>query len=439
MATKVIMPQLGESIVEGTVLQWLKAEGETIDEFEALLEVETDKVVTEIPSPAGGTLLKVYVEVGQTVGVGTVLAMIGEPGEKVPEMVEVVEVEQVAREKVSEPAAPPVAKVEAGKSKALGFISPVVARIASEHSVDLAQVRGTGRDGRITKKDILAHIETGGEAAPSTTAPWEEPAFGELFRPTEEVFGKSETATPDADAPSSLTPGTVHPLGHLRRSIADHMVRSSHVSPHVTTVMEVDLSRVVAHRKSNKETFARDGVNLTFTAYIVIAVAEALKALPIVNSSWGDEGIILHPDVNVGVAVSLGERGLIVPVVKNADQKSLRGIASEVNDLARRARADQLLPDEVQQGTFTITNHGVSGSLFATPIINQPQCAILGVGAIQKRAVVVEDKSLTGEISDLLAIRPMMYLTLTFDHRILDGAVGDQFLNIVVTKLENWQ
>jgi pyruvate/2-oxoglutarate dehydrogenase complex dihydrolipoamide acyltransferase (E2) component len=439
MATKVIMPQLGESIVEGTVLQWLKAEGDTIDEFEALLEIETDKVVTEIPSPASGTLLKVYVEVGQTVGVGTILAMIGEPGEEIPEGAEVLEVQQVAMEAASDLPATPVARVEVGKSNALGFISPVVARIASEHSVDLAQVRGTGRGGRITKKDILSHIETRGEAVSSATAPWEEPAFGELFRPTEEVFGQTKSATPDTDAPSTMTPGTVHPLGHLRRSIAEHMVRSSHVSPHVTTVMEVDLSQVVAHRKSNKETFARDGVNLTFTAYIVVAVAEALKTLPIVNSSWGDKGIILHPDVNVGVAVSLGERGLIVPVVKNADQKSLRGIASEVNDLAQRARADQLQPDEVQQGTFTITNHGVTGSLFATPIINQPQCAILGVGAIQKRAVVVENRSPSGEISDLLAIRPMMYLTLTFDHRILDGAVGDQFLSIVVSKLENWQ
>jgi 2-oxoglutarate dehydrogenase E2 component (dihydrolipoamide succinyltransferase) len=216
------------------------------------------------------------------------------------------------------------------------------------------------------------------------------------------------------------------------------MVRSSQVSPHVTTVMETDLGRVKAHREMNKANFARDGVNLTFTAYFVAAAAEALKTVPIVNSSWGEEGIILHPNVNIGVAVSLGEKGLIVPVVKNPDRKSLRGIASEVNDLAQRAREEKLLPDEVQGGTFTITNHGVTGSLFATPIINQPQCAILGVGALQKRVVVVEAKGSTGEIIDMFTIRPMLYLTLTFDHRILDGAVADQFLSVIVSKLKSW-
>ncbi len=436
MATEVIMPKLGESIVEGTVVNWLKAEGETIDEFESLLEVETDKVVTEIPSPANGTLLKIYVPEGQAVGVGTVLAMIGEPGDPVPDAAEVKDMDRAVPAK-AEVASPPAASVAAGKKQELGFISPVVARIASEHSVDLSMIGGTGRGGRITKKDILAHIETRGESAKSESAPWEEPAFGELFRPTEEIFGQTGTVKEDSGSPA-MVPGTVLPLSHLRRSIADHMVKSSQVSPHVSTVMEVDLSRVVAHRQSHKAVFARDGVNLTFTAYIVVAAAEALKNLPVVNSSWGDEGIILHQDVNVGVAVSLGERGLIVPVVKNSDRKSLLGIAGEVNDLAQRARGDQLLPDDVQGGTFTITNHGVSGSLFAMPIINQPQCAILGVGAIQKRAVVVEAKGPTGEINDFLAIRPMMYLSLTFDHRILDGAVADEFLNLIVRKLENW-
>jgi 2-oxoglutarate dehydrogenase E2 component (dihydrolipoamide succinyltransferase) len=437
MATEVIMPKLGESIVEGTVVNWLKAEGETIDEFESLLEVETDKVVTEIPSPANGTLLKIYVQEGQAVGVGTLLAMIGEPGDPIPDAAEVMGLEPVVPAKAEVMAAPTVASVETGRTQELGFISPVVARIASEHSVDLSLIHGTGRGGRITKKDILAHIETRDETVTKEYAPWEEPAFGELFRPTEEIFGQTGAVKETPGSPA-MVPGTVLPLSHLRRSIADHMVRSSQVSPHVSTVMEVDLSRVVAHRQSHKTVFARDGVNLTFTAYIVVAAAEALKNLPVVNSSWGDEGIILHQDVNVGVAVSLGERGLIVPVVKNSDRKSLLGIAGEVNDLAQRARGDQLLPDDVQGGTFTITNHGVSGSLFATPIINQPQCAILGVGAIQKRAVVVEAKGPTGELNDFLAIRPMMYLTLTFDHRILDGAVADQFLNLIVKKLANW-
>jgi len=212
------------------------------------------------------------------------------------------------------------------------------------------------------------------------------------------------------------------------------MVFSKHTSPHVTTVMEADLSRVVAHRQANKEAFARDGVNLTFTAYFVAAAVAALKAYPMVNSSWSDEGIVLHKPIHIGLATSLGEEGLIVPVIKNADALSLLGLARAINDLAARARAKKLQPDEVKGGTFTITNHGISGSLFATPIIHQPQCAILGVGAIQKRVVVLSDEAR----GDMLAIRPMVYLSLTFDHRILDGAIADSFLGKVVEYLQNW-
>jgi 2-oxoglutarate dehydrogenase E2 component (dihydrolipoamide succinyltransferase) len=216
------------------------------------------------------------------------------------------------------------------------------------------------------------------------------------------------------------------------------MVRSKETSPHVTTVMEADLGRVVSHRAHNKEVYQRDGLSLTFTAYFVSAAAEALRAVPIVNASWSDEGIHLHKAVNIGVAVSLGERGLIVPVIRDADQVSLRGLSMAIAELAGKARAGKLAPDDVQGGTFTITNHGVSGSLFATPIINQPQTAILGVGAIQKRVVVIEAKDDAGESYDAMAIRPMVYLTLTFDHRILDGAVADRFLGTLVQKLETW-
>jgi 2-oxoisovalerate dehydrogenase E2 component (dihydrolipoyl transacylase) len=221
----------------------------------------------------------------------------------------------------------------------------------------------------------------------------------------------------------------------VRRAIAEHMVYSKHTSPHVTTVMEADLSRVVAHREANKAQFARDGANLTFTAYFVAATVAALKAFPLVNSSWSEEGIVLHKEINVGMATSLGEAGLIVPVIKNADGLSLLGVARAVNDLANRARSRQLKPDEVKGGTFTITNHGTSGSLFATPVINQPQCGILGVGAIQKRVVVINDD---GGSADAIAIRPMAYLSLTFDHRILDGAIADYFLGKVVEYLQNW-
>jgi 2-oxoglutarate dehydrogenase E2 component (dihydrolipoamide succinyltransferase) len=317
----------------------------------------------------------------------------------------------------------------------LGFISPVVARIAGENNVDLTQVPGTGRNGRITKKDILAYLESHKPAAP-----WEEPASGELFRPTEEVFGAKPAvkARPAAPVIPSAKPGTVVPLNSVRTAIAEHMVRSKRTSPHVTTVMEAGMSRVVAHRQANKPAYARDGVKLTYSAYFAVATVEALKAVPMANSSFSDDGIILHPSVNLGMAVSLGEQGLIVPVIKNAEQISLRGMAMAIDDLATRARARKLEPDEVAGGTFTITNHGVSGSLFATPIINQPQCGILGVGIMQKRVVVVETPAPGGGVADSIAIRPMVYLTLTFDHRILDGAVADAFLGTVVDKLETW-
>jgi 2-oxoglutarate dehydrogenase E2 component (dihydrolipoamide succinyltransferase) len=418
MPTQVIMPQLGESVVEGTVTRWLKKEGEPIAEFEALLEVNTDKVDTEVPSPASGRVLRVYVPEGETVRAGTLLAMIGQPGEPVPD----------APARPAAAAAAPVAPVSVRAPERaagdLGFISPVVAKIAAEHNLDLSRVRGTGQGRRITKKDVLAHLE-GAAGAPAEVAPWETPALGELFRPTEEVFGEK---TPAA-APPAAGGETLVPLDSIRRSVAEHMVRSKHTSPHVTTVMEADLTRVVAHRQAHRATFARDRIDLTFTPYFVAACVAALKAFPLVNSSWSEAGIVLHPAVNIGMAVSLGEKGLIVPVIRDADRKSHLQLASEVNDLAARARNRQLKPDEVQGGTFTITNHGVSGSLFATPIINQPQCGILGVGAIQKRVVVIDDA---------IAIRPMVYLSLTFDHRILDGASADGFLAKVVETLKTW-
>jgi len=426
MGTEVVMPQLGESVIEGTVTKWLKGEGEAIEEFEALLEINTDKVDTEIPSPASGDLLKVYVTEGETVRAGTLLAFIGEKGEAIPEGTDV-------KLPIAE-AAPTVAietqttspKTE-GRSSDLGFISPVVARIAADRNVDLSRVQGTGQGGRITKKDVMAYLKQ-----EDTLQPWEQPASGELFRPSEEVFGVEEKSS------EAGKPGMVIPHDAVRKSIADHMVRSVHTSPHVTTVMEVDLSRVVAHRLRNKEIFARDGVNLTYSAYFLATSVVALKHVPIVNASWSDEGVILHQEVNVGMAVSLGEKGLIVPVIRDADQLSLLAIAREINDKASRAREGKLNPDEVHGGTFTITNHGVSNSLFATPIINQPEAAILGVGAIQKRVVVIEARTSTGEVEDAFAIRPMVYLSLTFDHRIMDGAIGDAFLGKVVSTLSDW-
>lgn len=433
MATKVVMPQLGESVVEGTVTQWLIKQGDEVEEFEPLVEINTDKVDTEVPAPASGVLLKIYVAEGETVEAGRLLAVIGKEGEQVPadEGPAATETPAEKPQKQAEPAGQ--VAVSAGRREGLGFISPVVARMASEHNLDLSQIEGSGRQGRITKQDVQAYLETKAdtEAAP-TSAPWEQPASGELFRPTEEVFGAKEKARPVKQG------GEVRPLDPVRRSIAEHMVRSKRTSPHVTTVMEADLQRVVDHRQAHKDNFAQEGLNLTFSAYFAAATVHALKQVPQVNASWTDEGILLHDKVNLGMAVSLGEKGLIVPVIRQAERKSLRGLAEAISDLADRARQGKLQPEEVQAGTFTITNHGVSGSLMATPIINQPQAGILGVGAIQKRVMVVEATGPDGGKVDSIAIRPMVYLTLTFDHRILDGAIADHFLGLIVQRLEHW-
>jgi 2-oxoisovalerate dehydrogenase E2 component (dihydrolipoyl transacylase) len=420
MPIQVIMPQLGESVVEGTVSKWLKNIGDEIKEYDPLLEVNTDKVDSEIPSPASGTLLAILVEEGTLVNAGTVLAWIGDPGEVVPEVrespPETVTIEEMrpAEEVVVDFQSPPPV-ISPGRDKGLGFISPVVAKISSEEGIDLSQVQGTGQAGRITKKDVLAYIKLDKKTGVGIDRlpPEMPPTFAKAApHPSQEVI-----------------PGEILPHTIVRRSIAEHMLMSKRTSPHVTTVMEADLKNIVSHRQANKGLFSQDGVNLTFTAYFVAATVAALKTYPLVNSSWSDEGILAHKDINIGMATSLDDEGLIVPVLKNADRSSLLGLAQTINDLAIRARNHQLLPDEVQGGTFTITNHGISGSLFASPIINQPQCAILGVGVIQKRVVVIDDA---------IAIRPMVYLSLTFDHRIPDGAIADYFLGQVVESLQNW-
>lgn len=416
MPIQVIMPQLGESVIEGTVSKWLKAIGEEIKEFEPLLEVNTDKVDSEIPSPGDGTLLAILVEEGTIVTAGTTLAWIGDEGETIPDdsdsSPEITPLEETqlitGRNDKDEPSTD---ALRPGRNQDLGFISPVVAKISQQESIDLTKVPGTGQGGRITKKDVLNYLEKSKKILGSEITP-------------------STPKTESVRSPSEIIPGEILPHTIVRRSIADHMVKSKQISPHVSTVMEADLNNVVAHRQENKESFSLDGVNLTFTAYFIAAAIAGLKSFPIVNSSWFEDGIQIYKSINFGMATSLGEQGLIVPVIKNADQLSLLGLARTINDLAVRARNRSLEPDEVQGGTFTMTNHGTSGSLFATPIINQPQAAILGVGVIQKRVTVIDDA---------IAIRPMIYLTLTFDHRILDGAVADHFLLKVVESLQNWK
>jgi 2-oxoglutarate dehydrogenase E2 component (dihydrolipoamide succinyltransferase) len=405
MNTEIKMPQLGESVTEGTIGRWLKQPGEPIARFEPLVEVLTDKVDTEVPSPIEGTLLEICIPAGETVPVGTVLALIGEAGEQAAEGRE-----QEAghrRQGAMLPSAVQgegvVASVAGAQPK--GFISPVVARLVAEHGLDLQQITGSGAGGRITKQDVLQCIETRAVAVETVA----------------EADSRTVTIEPDTE---------LVPLTPMRRAIAEHMLRSIRIAPHVTTVFEVDLSQIVAHRAANKASFEQQGVRLTFTPYFFQAVAVALSKVPVLNGSFTEQGIMFNRRIHIGMAVAL-EEGLIVPVIRDVNEKNLFGIARAVNDLAERARTRRLKPDEAQGGTFTITNHGVSGSLIATPIINQPQAAILGIGAIIKRPVVVSHVG-----NDALAIKPMCYLALTFDHRIADGATGDAFLAVVKAELE---
>lgn len=431
MPTKVIMPKLGESVVEGTVTAWLKKAGEKIEEYESLLEVNTDKVDTEVPSPAGGTLLKILIPEGETVEAGTVLAWIGDPGEEVPAEENPIKQDHEPHETPDAESITdaPVMLRPVGRDEDLGYISPVVARLAREKNVDLTHVPGTGMNGRITKQDIQAYLHDHKSGTEAEIPIWETPADGDLFRPTELVFAKQGVPEPAASPKPAAIPGEVIPLSPIRKRIAEHMVQSKHTAPHVTTVMEADMSAVAAHRSAVRVEAGNRGAHLTFTAYFLSAIVAGLKAAPLANSSWTEAGIRIHRQINLGMAVALPDGGLIVPVIREAEELSLTGLARQVNDLAERARSGALKPDEVQGGTFTLTNHGTKGSLFATPVINQPQSGILGTGMIQKRAVV---------INDAIAIRPMVYLSYTFDHRILDGAAADSFLAEVVRTLENW-
>ncbi len=419
MSIKFLVPRLGEGVEEITITKWLKNIGDVITELEPLVEVNTDKVDTEIPAPASGILLSIILTDGQPARVGELLAIIGQPGETVESEAPVPEAAAAQTGAVIEHSE----SVEKDSTKEMGFISPVVAKIAVEYGVDLRQVTGSGLGGRITKNDVLAFVEKGSVSATVATK-----AAHQESAPTRE--------TAITQAPNPTQPGdTIIKHTPMRKSIAEHMLASKQTSPHVLTVMEVDMSRAAAHRNANKESFVRNGAKLTFTAYFMTAIVSGLKAYPLVNSSWSDGGVVVHSAINLGMAASLGEEGLIVPVIKAADSLSLLGMARAVNDLAARARAKKLIPDEVKGGTFTLTNHGVSGSLFAMPIINQPQCGILGAGAMQKRAVVITDSF----GNDSIAIRPMVYLSFVFDHRILDGASADWFLAKVKQTLEGWQ
>jgi 2-oxoglutarate dehydrogenase E2 component (dihydrolipoamide succinyltransferase) len=424
---------MGDGVEELTIVNWLKKEGDPVKEFEVIVELETDKVTSEIPSPADGTLLKIVAQKDTTVKVGTVMAWIGQPGEaieglqKEEKAASARSVQAAATAPAVSSAAVPVsqeapvpAPIEPAKTEYQGPVSPLVKKLVELNAIDLNLVHGTGQDGRITKEDVQIYLDTRKTAPAVPTA----------------------AAVPAASVPVHAAAGNLPelegelvPLSSLRRQIAERMVNSQHTSPHVLTVMEADLSKVLAHRAANKEAFAALGINLTLTAYFCAAIVAGLKARPDVNVSWTDEGIQRYNVINLGLAVSLGDAGLIVPVIKNAGALSLQGLAQQINDLSGRARSKKLLPDEVKGGTFTLTNHGTGGSLFASPIIMQPQAGILGTGTMQKRAVVLTDAA----GNDSIAIRSMIYLSFVFDHRILDGEGADRFLKVVKETLENWQ
>ena len=411
---EVLMPQMGESIVEGTITKWLKQPGDKVERDEALFEISTDKVDSEVPAPEAGVLEAVFFPEGDTVAIHTVVAMIGDGSQvgrhRPPNGGAAGE---TAEESAPPPAADTPAQAEAAPaaSDAPRSIrsSPLVRRIAKEHGIDLAEIgAGSGSGGRITKKDILAYIERR-KQAPAAPAD----AFA-AFHPTPEArFGRY----------------TVQPLSPMRRGIAEHMVRSMRVSPHVSTVHQVDCSAVAKQRAAVKDAFLQqNGIKLTFLPFFLRAASSALKAFPTVNASLDGRDLILHREIDIGIAVAL-DWGLLVPVIRNADEKSVLGLQRAVNDLAERARRKQLKPEETAEGTFSISNYGSYNSLLATPAINQPQTAILGLGAVTKTPVVIDDA---------IAIRSMAYLTLTFDHRAIDGAVADQFLEHVRGVIENW-
>jgi len=437
MAIDVVMPQMGESIAEGTVSRWIKKVGDKVERDEPLLEISTDKVDAEIPSPASGTLVEILAQEGATVPVNSVVARLAAEGEEAkpetsnqkPEAAAPAPAPAPAPQPAPAPEAPstqdsalstPIPEPEAAEDENVASLderrrtksSPLVRKIAKENNVDISQIPGTGVSGRVTKNDILEFLEKPKPAAPPST---QQPAPGTAAKPKVAAGSRIE------------------PLSVMRRSIAKHMIQSKQTSAHVTTVFEVDFTNIDKLRRQHKESYGDRGVKLTYLPFIVQAVIAGIREFPILNSSMDEANVVYHSDINIGIAVAL-EWGLIVPVLKGADELNILGVARTVNDLGDRARSKKLSPDEVQGGTFTITNPGIFGSLFGTPIINQPQVAILGVGGVKKRAVVVETKE-----GDVIAIRSMCYLALTFDHRLIDGAVADQFMAKVKATIEAGQ
>jgi pyruvate/2-oxoglutarate dehydrogenase complex dihydrolipoamide acyltransferase (E2) component len=471
--TEVVMPQMGVSVSEGTITKWLKSEGEHIGRDEPLLEISTDKVDTEVPSPAEGVVAQILVQEGETVEVGTVLAVIAPEGaapaaapEAPPEPAtqDAADASEAAASETAEPTAPtpppapaPAPAAAPGSGNGRTFVSPVVARIASEHGVDPNAVQGTGTGGRVTKKDILAFVESGGQAAaappaaqPAPAEPAPAPAAQAAPVPPAPAPAQPAPAAPAAQAPppapaaapappASVEPEpgeTVEPMSAMRKGIAEHMRRSLDTSAHVTSAIEVDMSKVVAIRKKLKQEYEQAyGVNPTYLSFVARATVETLREYPWINGEIRGDKIVTRNYVNLGFAVELADgKGLIVPVLKHTEGLNLLGLARGVTDIAKRARDKKLMPDDVQGGTFTITNPGGYGTFHGTPVISQPQAGILGTYAVVKRPWVVTDE--LGQ--DVIAIRPIMNITLTYDHRLVDGALAGRFLHSLREKLESW-
>src|SRR5580765_8086774 len=467
MAADVVMPQMGESIFEGTITKWLKKPGDKVERDEPLFEISTDKVDAEIPSPSAGVLKEIKVKEGQTVPINTVVATIDAAGAaasvpaadpapkaEAPKPTPPVAAASAPPAKPAFTPAAPAAAAQAAPARDGARIhsSPLVRRMAKEHGIDLGSIPGTGAGGRITKEDMEAAIAGSSGAGGGVSAPSVEPVAPAYSAPAP---ARPAASPPVAPAPVAGPGGPaahgtqyvpalqlgvprerlyfgnyeVEPLSTMRLKIAEHMVASKHVSPHVYSVDEIDMSRIAALRAKSKDEFERQyGTKLTFMPFFVKATVAGLRAYPTLNASLDGTSVVLHKEINVGIAVAL-DWGLIVPVVKTADEKNILGIQRTMNDLAERARSKKLRPEEVQEGTFSITNPGVFGGLFGMPVISQPNVGILGLGAIEKRPVVINDS---------IAIRSMCYVTLSYDHRVVDGAVAHQFLHKVKDTLENW-
>ena len=441
MAVDVMMPQMGESIFEGTITKWLKKPGDKIERDEPLFEISTDKVDAEIPAPAAGVLKEIKVTEGQTVPIQTIVAVIDAAGASAAAAAPAPAAPPPAKQEAPKraatpPAAPPAAKSapaaaapaaheKAGNGDKIRS-SPLVRRIAREHDIDLSQVPGTGAGGRVSKHDILAAVEGGGHAAPASAG-----ASPAISAPAPPPSG-APSATLDVAVPrEKLYFGhyEVQPMSTMRQRIAEHMVLSKRTSPHVYSIDEANVTEIATLRSKMKDKFEREtGTKLTYMPFFIRAAVEALRAFPTVNSSVDGTNLVLHKECNIGVAVAL-DWGLIVPVIKSAEEKNFLGLARALNDLAERARAKKLKPDEVAESTFSITNPGVFGGLMGLPVINQPNVAILGLGTIEKRPVVIDDA---------IGIRSMVYLTLSYDHRAVDGAIAHQFMGHIKKTLENW-